>query len=70
MASGDRLHNFPSTISLCSETKRGTFAHQCHKYVTKLSASLHQKKTSISQRFPRNETLVLFHSVPQKNKIK
>ena len=44
MASGDRLHNFPSTISLCSETKRGTFAHQCHKYVTKLSASLHQKK--------------------------
>ena len=43
MAGGDGPHNFPSTISRCGETKRGTFAYQHYKYITKLSASLHRK---------------------------
>lgn len=73
MAGGDGLHNFPITISICGETKRGTFSHQRYKYVTNLSAGLKKKpqmnKLSISQRFPKNETLVLSHSVPKKKKF-
>lgn len=40
MAGGDGLHKFPITISICGETKRGTFSHQRYKYVTNLSVGL------------------------------